>query len=72
MVFTEKFFSAFKLAINEEQKAYELYISLAEMCDESELKKLFEKFAADELQHKNILMERYKEMKKAESLTEPM
>ena len=59
----EKFFSAFKLAIDEEQKAYELYVRLAEMCDESELIKLFEKFAADELQHKKILMDRYKEMK---------
>ena len=65
MDLTEKFFSAFKLAIDEEQKAHELYMTLAEMCDESELKKLFEKFAADELQHKNILMERYKEMKKS-------
>jgi rubrerythrin len=59
----EKFFASFKLAINEEQKAYELYMTLAEMCDGSELKNLFEKFAADELQHRNILMERYKEMK---------
>jgi rubrerythrin len=39
-------------------------MKLAEMCDESELIKLFKKFAADELEHKNILMERYKEMKK--------
>jgi hypothetical protein len=63
MDLAENFFSAFKLAINEEQKAYEQYMMLAEMCEESELKNLFEKFAADELQHKNILMERYKEMK---------
>ena len=60
---TGKFFSAFKLAIDEEQKAYELYMTLAEMCDESDLKIIFEKFATDELQHKKILMERYKEMR---------
>jgi rubrerythrin len=59
----EKFFSAFKLAIDEEQKAYDLYMTLAEMCDESELKNIFEKFAAEELQHKKTLMDKYKEMK---------
>ena len=63
MDLTEKFFSAFKLAINEEQKAYELYMTLAEICDETELKKLFEEFAAAELEHKKILMDRYKAMK---------
>jgi rubrerythrin len=38
-------------------------MTLAEMCDESELKNIFEKFAAEELQHKKTLMDKYKEMK---------
>jgi rubrerythrin len=63
MDLTEKLFSAFKLAIDEEQKAYEMYMTLAEMSEESTLKQFFEKLAADELQHKKILMERYKDMK---------
>ena len=63
MDLTEKFFSAFKLAIDEEQKAYDLYMRLTEMCEEPALKKTFEKFAADELHHKKMLMDTYKEMK---------
>jgi rubrerythrin len=63
MDITERFLSAFKLAIDDEQRAHELYMSLAEMCDETELKNLFKKFAEDELQHKKILMDRYKELK---------
>lgn len=59
----ESFFSAFKLAIDEEQKASELYMTLAEMCDEAELKKLFEKFAAEELEHKEKLIDKYNELK---------
>ena len=56
MDITERFLSAFKLAIDDEQRAHELYMSLAEMCDETELKNLFKKFAEDELQHKKMLM----------------
>lgn len=59
----ESFFSAFKLAIDEEQKASELYMTLAKMCEETELKKLFEQFAAEELEHKEKLIEKYNELK---------
>ena len=60
---TEKFFAAFKLAIDEEQKAYDLYLHLAELCDEEDLKELLNEFAADELEHKKILMDKYKGLK---------
>ena len=57
-------------AVQTEKLGYQFYTTMADRFKEDrELKKLFEKFAADELQHKNILMERYKEMKKTESLT---
>jgi rubrerythrin len=60
---TEKFFAAFKLAIDEEQKAHDLYVHLAELCEEEDLKTLFNEFAADELEHKTILMDKYKALK---------
>ena len=64
MITQESLFTAFKLAIDEEQKAYDLYMSLAEHCPESDLKELFKRFANDELGHKQTLMERYKKLNK--------
>jgi rubrerythrin len=55
----EQYFSAFKLAIEAEQKAHELYSSLADMSADPETKKIFEQFAQDELEHKRKLMDRY-------------
>jgi rubrerythrin len=59
----EQYFSAFKLAIEEEQKAHELYSTLAEMSTDPETKKIFEQFARDELEHRRKLMDRYSKLK---------
>jgi len=54
----EKFYEAFKIAMEGEEEAYELYKELAEKTKDTELKKLFEAFANDESRHLRELKER--------------
>jgi len=59
----EQYFTAFKLAIEEEQKAHELYSTLADMSTDPETKKIFKQFARDELEHRRKLMARYETLR---------
>ncbi|MEN3043748.1 MAG: ferritin family protein [Candidatus Hydrothermales bacterium] len=46
-----------KFAINKEEEAYSLYISLKEKTDDKALKKIFEELSQEELKHKEKLLD---------------
>jgi len=56
-------FEIFKTAILNEHNAYEFYLKAAKETGNSEAKKLFEKFAAQELRHEHDLEDLYKSLK---------
>ena len=57
-------FEVFKTAILNEHNAYEFYLKAAKDSVNVEAKKLFENFAATELNHRTELEELYKKLKK--------
>jgi rubrerythrin len=59
----EKLFNAFKLAIEREREAHNLYSHLALEVEDKGLKELFSEFALHEETHLNTLLERYKAMR---------
>ncbi len=59
----ETLFEAFKIAIDNEQQAYEFYTDLAKKNTDAELKKLFEEFAAQESMHLRKLKDKYRDMR---------
>lgn len=59
----EKLYEAFKIAMEGEEEAYELYKELSEKTNDIDLKKLFEEFANDESKHLRELKERYESMR---------
>lgn len=54
----------FKKAIVDEYNAYEFYLKAASTTTNEEAKKLFERFAAQELNHERDLKELYKTLRK--------
>lgn len=63
----EKLFEIFKVAIENENEAYEFYLKAAESTSDPESKKLFEEFATIEFTHVNRLKERYAELREMTS-----
>jgi len=59
----KELFKKFKLAIEREYEAYELYKGIAEESSDKKMKKMFEEIAGDELEHRNKIMALYKKMK---------
>ena len=57
-------FNIFKKAIVDEHNAYEFYSKAASTTANEEAKKLFERFAAQELKHERDLEELYKTLRK--------
>lgn len=57
-------YNIFKMAIEKEYAASEFYRKAAKDTTNEEAKKLFEKFAVSELNHKNELEELYNALKK--------
>jgi rubrerythrin len=55
----KELFEIFKVAVDKEHEAYELYKGIAEKVDDENLKKIFEGIANDELRHKEQIMEQY-------------
>lgn len=62
----ETLFNAFKLAIDKEHEASEMYTGFAQKTTEPELKQLFENFANVELSHFRKLKELYAKMKETD------
>ncbi len=61
----EELFQKFKLAIENEYDAFQLYSNIAEISEDPELRVIFQKIAGEELEHRNILMQRYKILKES-------
>jgi rubrerythrin len=59
-----KFYKAFKLAIEGEERALNQYASLSEAVEDEELKALFARFAEEEGLHREQLLEAYERFKK--------
>jgi rubrerythrin len=55
----EELFKLFKIIIDREQEAYEMYKGLAQKFNDENLKKMFEDMANDELRHIEQIMEQY-------------
>jgi rubrerythrin len=58
----EELFSKFKLAIENEYEAYQLYRDIAYRSDGA-LRVLFERLAGEEWEHRELIMRRYRIMK---------
>lgn len=63
----EDLFSAFKLAIEKEQEAYEFYTYLSGQTDDMELKEVLLLFAREESSHREKLMKFYEKMRQKEA-----
>ena len=63
----EELFSTFKLAIEREQEAYELYTYLADKTEDGEAKEVLMKLASDEAEHKSHLLQLYESMRSKEA-----
>lgn len=60
---TQKFFNAFKVAIEAEKAAQNTYLKLKELSDDALLRQVLEGFYQDEVRHEQELVRRYKEMR---------
>jgi rubrerythrin len=60
----EELFEIFKVAVDNEQEAYETYKNIAENVDDENLKKIFEDMSKDELRHKEQIMEQYNALRR--------
>jgi rubrerythrin len=55
--------AAFRIAIDNEEEAARFYTELAEKSDDSEMKKLFLRFAIDESSHSDSLKDLYRALR---------
>ncbi len=55
----EELFRKFKVAIESEYEAYQLYKDIAENSGDSELRVIFQRLAKEEWEHREIIMKRY-------------
>ncbi len=55
----EELFRKFKVAIESEYEAYQLYKDIAEKSGDSELRVIFQRLAKEEWEHREIIMKRY-------------
>jgi rubrerythrin len=59
----EELFQKFKMAIESEYEAYQLYKDIAERSGDSELRAIFQKIASEEWEHRETIMKRYSILK---------
>jgi rubrerythrin len=60
---TRQLFLIFRDAVQREREAQTLYQHAAELCQEEDLKKLFESFYKDEVRHEEALIQRYNRLR---------
>ncbi|MBI5076290.1 MAG: hypothetical protein HZB62_14145 [Nitrospirae bacterium] len=60
----QELFEKMKLAIDREYEAYLLYKDIAENSGEPELRVIFDRIASEEYEHREIILKRYKILKK--------
>jgi rubrerythrin len=59
----EQLFQKFKLAIDNEFEAHQLYKEIAENSESPELKVIFERLANEEWEHRETILKRYRILK---------
>ncbi len=59
----EELFKKFKVAVENEYEAYQMYKGIAEECGDPELSIIFDRLAREEWQHREIIMKRYSILK---------
>jgi rubrerythrin len=62
----KRLLSLFKLAIEREQESQRLYEEMAGNCEDAELRQVIDTLRDSERMHEELLMERYKLLRKAE------
>lgn len=55
----EELYQKFKLAIENEFAAYQMYKDIAEGSEDPELKIIFQRIASEEWEHRELIMKRY-------------
>jgi rubrerythrin len=60
---TRQLFLIFRDAVRREREAQTLYQHAAGLCQDEELKKLFESFYKDEVRHEEALIQRYNRLR---------
>jgi rubrerythrin len=60
----KELFEIFKMAVEDERRAQEMYRKAIDLCDDEHTKEILEKFYQDEVLHEKAIIERYNKMKK--------
>jgi rubrerythrin len=64
-------FQTFKVAIDNEYQAYQMYTEIAEKSEDSELGVIFRRMAKEEWEHMDTIMKRYKMLRNYEDTQVP-